>query len=481
VFARNAEDGRLTFIAETNLTGDVDFPSHVQVSPDKKFVIVAGFDGEVVSFARDGAQGQLRRIMGLQVPRPLSLAPQVRDLALSRDGLHVYVIDSGNNVITQFALNPANGVLSQVRFYANGGNDVDGDPISGMLGPRAIHRTHDNSQLYVSTINGIVLFQRNLLTGELSWQRLLPSRDVGDEAAFQMVTSRDGTRAYHLDFFTSTVSTLSRDWISPVKNDFDEDGRTDVGCFFPETGVWYVYRSTEGFVSEPLLGPGSVPFTGDFDGDGNLDGAIFIAETGVFRFVFHSGGTAEDTFAVDSALPIVGDFNGDGVMDNGVYAPATGDWVLRGLGFSERTFRFGFPGTIPLVADLDGDGIDDIGCYFPPLGQWFFYASSLGFLEFRFGFDGTTPVVADLDADGKDDIGCYHPPSGNWFFFRSRDGFVNFQFGFDGTTPLVGDYDGDTIDDVGCYFPPLGLWFVFASTIGQQEWQFGFDGTLPLR
>ncbi len=56
-----------------------------------------------------------------------------------------------------------------------------------------------------------------------------------------------------------------------VLNDFDGDGRSDIGCYYPPSGNWYGFDSTDGFWQTQFGYVGTLPITGDFDGDGKAD------------------------------------------------------------------------------------------------------------------------------------------------------------------------------------------------------------------
>ncbi len=47
-----------------------------------------------------------------------------------------------------------------------------------------------------------------------------------------------------------------------VINDFDGDGRDDIGCYHPTSGSWYVFKSTEGFWQTQFGYEGTIPFGG---------------------------------------------------------------------------------------------------------------------------------------------------------------------------------------------------------------------------
>ena len=262
--------------------------------------------------------------------------------------------------------------------------------------------------------------------------------DAGDNLS--VTGSSEGTWAAPIrplaglsDAFVTRLGAYSR---PTTKNDFDGDGRSDIGCYYPPGGNWYGLDSSAGFW--------------------------------------------ETTFGYDGTLPVSGDFDGDGKCDIGCYYPPSGSWYQMKSTAGFGTFQFGYAGTIPIVGDFDGDGVDDIGCYYPPGGNWYVMKSMEGFWQTQFGYAGTIPIVGDFDGDRREDFGCYYAPGGNWYVMQSAKGFKETQFGYVGTEPVVGDFDGDGRSDFGCYYAPGGNWYLMKSAEGFVETQFGFGGTIPL-
>jgi hypothetical protein len=252
---------------------------------------------------------------------------------------------------------------------------------------------------------------------------------------------------------------------------------TDQGALFATRT--FTVTSTTGFWQTQFGYDGTLPVIGDFDGDGVSDVGAYFPPSGKWYLFKSNDGYFETQFGFAGTIPVVGDFDGDGRSDIGAYHPDSGSWYLfkSTEGFSQTLF--GYAGTIPAVGDLDGDGRDDLIVYNPAGGTWYAFKSTEGFWETAFGFAGTLPVVGDFDGDGKSDIGVYFPAGGSWYFSQSTEGFWQTTFGYEGTVPVVGDFDGDGRDDPGVYFAPGGNWNIFRSTEG--FWlTFGFAGTIPL-
>ena len=263
-------------------------------------------------------------------------------------------------------------------------------------------------------------------------------------------------------------------------NDFDGDGRSDIGCYYPPGGNWYGFSSGEGFWQTQFGYAGTLPVTGTFDGDGRSDIGCYFPAGGAWYLFKSTEGFSQTQFGYAGTIPVAGDFDGDGRDDIGVYHAGSGSWYLFKSAEGFWQTQFGYAGTIPVAGDFDGDGRDDIGVYHPDSGSWYLFESSAGFWQTQFGYAGTIPVVGDFDGDGRDDIGVYHPDSGSWYLFRSAEGFSQTQFGFSGTEPVVGDFDGDGRDDFGVYYAPGGNWYLFKSTEGFWQTTFGYEGTIPL-
>jgi len=265
-----------------------------------------------------------------------------------------------------------------------------------------------------------------------------------------------------------------------ILNDFDGDGRSDLGVYYPPGGNWYVLKTTEGFDVYQFGFSGTIPISGDYDGDGRTDFGVYYPPTGMWYVMKSLEGFTTYQFGYTGTVPISGDFDGDGRCDFGVYYPPGGNWYVMKSQEGFDVYQFGYSGTLPITGDMDGDGKCDFGVYYPPGGNWYVMKSAEGFDVYQFGYTGTVPITGDMDGDGRCDFGVYYPPGGNWYVMKSTEGFDVYQFGYSGTVPLVGDYDGDGRDDFGVYYAPGGNWYVMRSTEGFWITQFGYAGTVAL-
>ena len=137
-------------------------------------------------------------------------------------------------------------------------------------------------------------------------------------------------------------------FVNDAVNDFDADGRTDIGVFRPSTGGWFVSRSGGGNtvqtwgVSTDILTPG------DFDGDGRADIAVYRPSTGQWFISRSTGGSIVTTWGVSTDVPVVGDYDGDGRDDIAVYRPSTGQWFINRSTGGSLVVVWGGAGDVPL-------------------------------------------------------------------------------------------------------------------------------------
>lgn len=262
-------------------------------------------------------------------------------------------------------------------------------------------------------------------------------------------------------------------------NDFDGDGRSDIGCYYEPTGMWYVRKSTAGSWQQQFGFGGTRPITGDFDNDWFCDYGVYHADSGMWYMQQSAWGLRQVQFGYAGTLPVTGDFDGDGFADYGVYDADTGNWFIEQSTAGLFSTQFGFAGTQPVVGDMDGDGRDDYGCYWPLGGYWFVMRSSAGLFVLQFGYDGTKAFTGDFDGDGYDGGGIYDPDAKMMYLATSSEGIkIIGPYMYTGMVPVVGDWDGDGIDDYGCY--RNGDWYLTLSRDGIYLESLGFGGTQAL-
>lgn len=160
-------------------------PRAVAISPDRRFIYVAGFlGGSLVLFSRDPA-GALAFIAALDG------FPGVRSLAVSADGLHVYAgSDAGISVLTR-------GSDGRLRR----------GPTVGPAAVRALEISADGRHLYAASADGIHGYRRDPIGGTLTPTMLTAS--LTDVVAF--AASPDGGALYAVSYADDSLAVFSRD------------------------------------------------------------------------------------------------------------------------------------------------------------------------------------------------------------------------------------------------------------------------------
>jgi hypothetical protein len=274
-----------------------------------------------------------------------------------------------------------------------------------------------------------------------------------------------------------------------AKDDFDGDGKTDVGIWRPSTGAWDAINSSNDSVTTRQWGAGIAPFNdvpvpGDYDGDGKTDVAVWRPSTGTWYVVNRSDNSVTARqwgagIAPFNDVPVPGDYDGDGKTDFAVFRPSTGIWyVINSSDHSVTTLRFGAGfapfNDVPVPGDYDGDGRTDFAVFRPSTGTWYVFNSSDHSVTTRAWGAGVAPfndvpVPGDYDGDGKTDLAVWRPSTGTWYVLNSSNDSVTTRAWGAGVAPfndipVPGDYDGDGKTDFAVWRVSSGTWFVINSS-----------------
>ncbi len=167
---------------------------------DGDFVYVLGSaDQSVAVFARDIGTGELSFVEfkqnGTSNVEGLNLA---QDLAISADGLSLYVAGFDENALVQFDRDSVNGTLAFVNALNDGEALAQpGESIDGLSGASGLFISDDDSHVYVAAAddNALSGFNRNT-TGDIAFQQVLIDGQggvsPGTEVTYTIVVSNAG-------------------------------------------------------------------------------------------------------------------------------------------------------------------------------------------------------------------------------------------------------------------------------------------------
>ena len=228
-----------------------------------------------------------------------------------------------------------------------------------------------------------------------------------------------------------------------VPSDYDGDGRTDVAVWRPENSVWYIHQSGDGQVLlvkwgtttiHPTGGLPDVPVAADYDGDGQTDIGVWRPDTGEWWILKSSKDYDQNEPLVFrwgklGDVPVQADYDGDGVADYAIFRSMENRWYIRESASGKMAVHsFGLAGLDTLVpADYTGDSKADVAVY--RSGVWYVLSSeTLETETFHLGFADDSPVPADYDGDGLTDFAVYQ--NGTWYVYDSSSPRLrSFNFG----------------------------------------------------
>lgn len=289
---------------------------------------------------------------------------------------------------------------------------------------------------------------------------------------------------------TAMVVKSSTATATPLRADFNGDGRDDYAVFRPSDGTWHVRFSSDSSDHSFQFGEnGDIPLVcGDFSGDGIADAVVFRPSTAMWYVRFsQDAGVHSFSFGESTDIPLLGgDFDGDGATDAVLFRPSTGEWYVR---FSSNagvhSFQFGENGDIPLLnGDWDGDGVPDAVVFRPSTATWYVrFSSDASIHSFSFGESTDIPILGgDYDGDGQPDATLFRPSTGEWYVrFSSDAGVHSFQFGENGDIPWAAYYTSDHVVDQTLFRPSTETMYTRDSVSGTYtSFVYGLSTDIPV-
>ena len=215
VFDRDANGDlsyRTTFKDSVDSVEGLNGAQYVATSPDGRQVFVTGaYDNALVVFDRDVASGDLSYretfvdgedgVDGLYYPF---------GVLVSDDGSQIFVAgsdwNSGNDGALAIFSRDINSddAISYQRTYKNGE-----DGVSGLSEPVTVSMSKDGTRLFVSSLDdGIVVFDRDIASGELSYRTWFSNGDNGINGFVGLGTSvsPDGSQLFVTGFDAHSLS-----------------------------------------------------------------------------------------------------------------------------------------------------------------------------------------------------------------------------------------------------------------------------------
>jgi DNA-binding beta-propeller fold protein YncE len=188
----------------------------VTVSPDGAHVYAAGrYDDAVAVFERDGLTGALTFVEaefdGLGGIDGLDGASSV---AVSPDGVHIYVAGRSDNAVAVFERDVVTGGLSFVEAQFDGVGGVD-----GLFSANSVAVSSDGMHVYVAAVldDSVAVFERDGVTGELTFVEA-QFDGVGGvdglDSAYSVAVSADGAHVYVAGYVDDAVTVFDRNGVT---------------------------------------------------------------------------------------------------------------------------------------------------------------------------------------------------------------------------------------------------------------------------
>ncbi|HWQ14385.1 MAG TPA: beta-propeller fold lactonase family protein [Roseiflexaceae bacterium] len=200
-------------VAHADLEGVYD----LALSPDGVYLYAASYSNNpdtITVFRRNAQDGRLSYVDTVDAAEVSRLAGVFR-LGVSQDGTHLYAASYDSDALLAFRRSPADGKLTHVASYFDGGQDAVGQVIDGLDAGTSVAFSPDGRLVYASGFNdaAVVAFERDGSTGELVFVQAVKRNASGQPplaGARDIAVSPDGRTIHASGFSDNRVVTLKR-------------------------------------------------------------------------------------------------------------------------------------------------------------------------------------------------------------------------------------------------------------------------------
>lgn len=232
------------------------------ISPDGRQVYVASYaSGGIAEFNRDPASGRLRQFGCV---RPVSTCTGARGLggansiAVTPDGLNVYVASAGADAVTAFTRDQATGALKGIGCISDDGTDRVCGKGNALRGASAVAVSPDGKFVYVAApeSSSVLTFARDSSSGQLRQSACVmeaaprPGSCTGAHglaAPTALAVSPDGSTLFVASYDSNSVAVFARNrttgaiaergCVSQPYDEKEKDGCVHVAPLFSPTAI----------------------------------------------------------------------------------------------------------------------------------------------------------------------------------------------------------------------------------------------------
>ncbi len=252
-----------------------------------------------VWYINQSTNGFTSALFGLSTDKPVAAdydGDGKADIAVFRNGVWYWVRSSNNTFAS--GITGQGGDIPQGgfngRFYLRGSALPDGT--RGLLVFRPSQAAFYLQNPYEQPHN-VNLQGMPVTSGDISVAADYDGDEYEDVAVFRdgnwYYLSSNDFRVWHFQFG------LPGD--IPVPADYDGDGRTDYAVFRPSNRVWYIQKSTEGFIAVQWGLETDLPVPADYDGDRKADIAVY--RDGVWYILKADNSYSIESFGLAGDIP----------------------------------------------------------------------------------------------------------------------------------------------------------------------------------